>query len=117
MCRGTGRHRGVSAEGTVIAVRAMSNGPPEETLDPEDWPQLRSLAHRALDDALDYLQQARQRPVWQATPPEVAARFQAPWPRVPQGAGAAYQDYRQWVAPWQMGNTHPRFWGWFMGNG
>ena len=19
--------------------------------------------------------------------------------------------------PWQMGNTHPRFWGWYMGNG
>jgi len=95
----------------------MSSHPPEETLDPEDWPRLRALAHRALDDALDGLQQLRDRPVWQPTPADVAAQFQAPLPRTPQGADAAYQDYRQWVAPWQMGNTHPRFWGWFMGNG
>lgn len=90
---------------------------PQETLDPEDWTQLRSLAHRAIDDGLDYLQQARQRPVWQPTPAEVAAQFHAPLPRAPQGAERAYQDFREQVMPWQMGNTHPRFWGWFMGNG
>jgi glutamate/tyrosine decarboxylase-like PLP-dependent enzyme len=89
----------------------------EETLDPADWPQLRRLAHRALDDSLDYLQQVRSRPVWQPTPAEVAARFSAPLPRAPQGAEAAYQDFKDWVVPWQMGNTHPRFWSWFMGNG
>jgi glutamate/tyrosine decarboxylase-like PLP-dependent enzyme len=95
----------------------MSGELPQETLDPDDWPQQRALAHRALDDALDYLQQVRQRPVWQPAPAEVAAKFQAPLPRAPQGAEAAYRDYSAWIAPWQMGNTHPRFWGWFMGNG
>ena len=40
-----------------------------------------------------------------------------PLPHAPQGAAAAYQDFRDWVMPWQMGNTHPRFWGWYMGNG
>jgi len=95
----------------------MNTEPPEETLDPEDWPTMRALAHRAVDEALDHLEQARQRPVWQPTPASVAAEFRAPLPRAPQGADAAYEDYRRWVAPWQMGNTHPRFWGWFMGNG
>ena len=89
----------------------------QETLDPADWPQLRALAHRAVDDALDYLQQMRQRPVWQPTPAEVAAQFRAPLPRAPQGAERAYQDFREQVMPWQMGNTHARFWGWYMGNG
>ena len=95
----------------------MSDGLTQETLDPEDWSQLRQLVHRAVDDALEYLQQTRQRPVWQPTPGEVAARFSAPLPLLPQGAERAYRDFRDWVMPYQMGNTHPRFWGWYMGNG
>ncbi len=90
---------------------------PEETLDPEHWPQLRRLAHRAVDEALDYLQTTRQRPVWQPTPAAVAAQFRQRVPRLPQGAERAYQDFHEWIMPFQMGNTHPRFWGWFMGNG
>jgi aromatic-L-amino-acid/L-tryptophan decarboxylase len=95
----------------------MSERLTEETLDPENWPQLRQLAHRAVDDALDHLQQIRGRPVWQPTPAEIAAKFNAPLPQLPQGAERAYQEYRDWIMPWQMGNTHPRFWGWYMGNG
>lgn len=95
----------------------MSDGLTQETLDPENWSQLRELAHRAVDDALAHLQQIRQRPVWQPTPGDVAARFHAPLPQQPQGAEGAYRDFREWVMPYQMGNTHPRFWGWYMGNG
>jgi aromatic-L-amino-acid/L-tryptophan decarboxylase len=88
-----------------------------ESLDPADWVPLRALAHRAVDDAIDYLQSRRDVPVWQPTPAAIAAEFHAPLPRAPQGAAAAYEDYRRWIEPWQMGNTHPRFWGWFMGSG
>jgi aromatic-L-amino-acid/L-tryptophan decarboxylase len=88
-----------------------------ESLDPADWAPLRALAHRAVDDAFSYLQARRDAPVWQPTPPTVAAEFHALLPRAPQGAAAAYEDYRRWVEPWQMGNNHPRFWGWYMGNG
>jgi len=95
----------------------MNDTLPQETLDPEDWPKLRQLAHRAVDEALDYLQQVEQRPVWQPTPPAVAQRFHEPLPRQPQGAERAYEDFRELVMPWQMGNTHPRFWSWYMGNG
>ena len=95
----------------------MSEELTQETLDPEDWSQLRQLAHRAVDDALEHLRQIREKPVWQPTPDEVAARFHAPLPQLPQGAERAYQDFRDWVMPYQMGNTHPRFWGWYMGNG
>lgn len=95
----------------------MDESLPQETLDPADWPQLRLLAHRAVDDALDYLEQVEQRPVWRPTPGEVAARFREPLPRTGQGAERAYQDFRELVLPWQMGNTHPRFWSWYMGNG
>jgi aromatic-L-amino-acid/L-tryptophan decarboxylase len=88
-----------------------------ESLDPQHWEPMRELAHRAVDDAFDYLHTQRQRPVWRPTPPEIAAHFSAPLPRDPEGAAHAYQDFKDWVMPWQMGNTHPRFWGWYMGNG
>jgi glutamate/tyrosine decarboxylase-like PLP-dependent enzyme len=88
-----------------------------DSLDPDDWTAMRALAHRAVDDALDYLAGVRDRPVWQPTPEAVVAKFHAPLPREPQGAEQAYADFREWVMPYQMGNTHPRFWSWYMGGG
>jgi aromatic-L-amino-acid decarboxylase len=88
-----------------------------ESLDPQDWDALRRLAHRAVDDGFDYLQHVRDRPVWQPLPDEVVARFRGPAPREPQGAERAYAEFRESVLPYPMGNIHPRFWSWFMGNG
>jgi glutamate/tyrosine decarboxylase-like PLP-dependent enzyme len=78
---------------------------------------MRALAHRAVDDAIDYLVNVRERPVWQPTPDEVIAKLNVPLPREPQGAEQAYADFRELVMPYQMGNTHPRFWSWYMGGG
>jgi glutamate/tyrosine decarboxylase-like PLP-dependent enzyme len=95
----------------------MNEQPKELSLDPDDWGAMRALAHRAVDDALDYLATVRDRPVWQPTPEEIIAKLHAPLPREPQGAERAYADFREWVMPYQMGNTHPRFWSWYMGGG
>ena len=57
--------------------------PATESLDPSDWSSFRVQAHRMLDDALDYVQHIRERPVWQPIPSEVRARFREPIPRVP----------------------------------
>jgi len=89
----------------------------EETLDPEDWDELRALGHRMVDDLLDYLRTVRERPVWRPIPPELRARFRVPVPRAPEGAERAYQDFRDHVLPHPMGNIHPRFWGWVIGTG
>ena len=89
----------------------------EETLDPEDWSSLRAVGHRMLDDMIDMLQSVRERPVWQSPPPAVRARLRQPVPRRAQGLERAYQDFRQDVAPYPVGNIHPRFWGWVMGTG
>jgi glutamate/tyrosine decarboxylase-like PLP-dependent enzyme len=78
---------------------------------------MRSLAHRMVDDMLDYLQTVGERPVWEPVPEEVAATFREPAPTGPQGAAQAYQDFLEKVLPYPMGNIHPRFWGWYMGNG
>ena len=95
----------------------MDNIQPYETLDPENWDEMRALAHRMVDDAITYLQTVRERPVWQPIPEEVTARFNAPAPNSPGGAEAAYQEFSETIFPYPMGNIHPRFWGWYMGNG
>jgi len=88
-----------------------------ETLDPENWEEMRALAHRMVDDAITYLETVRERPVWQPVPDDVAARFDAQAPHEPAGAEAAYQEFLETILPYPMGTTHPRFWGWYMGAG
>src|SRR5258706_1503167 len=88
-----------------------------ETLDPENWEEMRALAHQMVDDAITYLQTVGERPVWQPVPDEVAAQFDVPAPSKPAGAPAVYQEFLKNVFPYPMGNIHPRFWGWYMGNG
>ena len=95
----------------------MNTRTPYETLDPDDWGAMRALAHRMVDDAITYLETVRERPVWQPVPDEVAARFDAPAPDKPAGADAVYQEFLESVFPYPMGNIHPRFWAWYMGNG
>ncbi len=95
----------------------MNDPTPPGSLDPLDWNAFRALAHRAVDDAIDDLATVRGRPVWQPLPDEVVARFRAPLPMSPQDPAAVYQEFRESVAPFGMGNTHPRFWAWYMGAG
>ena len=52
------------------ALRAM----PGETLDPQDWDEIRAQGHRMLDDMIDYIATIRERPVWRPIPDEVRAR-------------------------------------------
>jgi glutamate/tyrosine decarboxylase-like PLP-dependent enzyme len=95
----------------------MDNTQPYETLDPENWEEMRALAHRMVDDAITYLETARERPVWQPIPEEVSARFEEQAPHEPAGAEVAYQEFLETIFPYPMGTTHPRFWGWYMGAG
>jgi aromatic-L-amino-acid/L-tryptophan decarboxylase len=95
----------------------MDNLQQLETLDPENWDEMRALAHRMIDDAFHHLETVRERPVWQPIPDEVAKRFTMPAPLEPEGAGDTYQEFVDTILPYPMGNTHPRFWGWYMGNG
>jgi len=95
----------------------MHDERPPGCLDPEDWDDFRALAHRAVDEAIDHLASVRERPVWQPVPAAVIEEFRRPLPREPQPVEAAYEDFKRWVLPYPMGNTHPRFWGWYMGAG
>jgi aromatic-L-amino-acid decarboxylase len=89
----------------------------EETLDPQDWAALRALGHRALDDAMDSMESLRERPAWEHAPARVKAHFDGPPPAGPQPIEDIYREYVEYVQPYQLGNSHPRFWGWVLGSG
>jgi aromatic-L-amino-acid/L-tryptophan decarboxylase len=95
----------------------MANSQPYESLDPENWEDMRALAHRMIDDAMTYLETVRERPAWQPVPEKVALRFDEPAPHDPGSAEAAYQEFLETIFPYPMGTIHPRFWAWYMGNG
>lgn len=87
-------------------------------LDPADWEAFRTLAHRMVDDSLDYLRDIGQRPAWQPMPSEVRTRLLGePLPRAGVGDERVYAEFLELVRPYPNGNIHPRFWGWVMGTG
>jgi len=88
----------------------------EETLDPDDWTPVRALSHRMIDDAVGYLRDIRDRPVWQETPANVKAFFATTVPRSPAPLADIYREVAENVMPYPMGNVHPRFWAWYMGS-
>lgn len=106
-----------SPDAQISKVGHMNSMDTPESLDPQDWDEMRALAHRMVDDALTYIQTVRERPVWQPIPEEITSRFHEPAPRDPAGAEAVYEEFLQTIQPYQLGNTHPRFWGWYMGAG
>jgi aromatic-L-amino-acid/L-tryptophan decarboxylase len=92
----------------------------EETLDPAnaaEWSAFRELAHRMVDEMVDYLSGLAEQPAWRPMPDEVRVAFKEPLPLKGAGHEAAYRDFRERVLPYPVGNLHPRFWGWVQGNG
>jgi glutamate/tyrosine decarboxylase-like PLP-dependent enzyme len=71
-----------------------------------------------IDEIMSYLQEARERPVFQQIPEEISIRLKEPLPVEPQGAEKACDDFLNNVLRvYQTMNVHPRFWGWVVGTG
>jgi aromatic-L-amino-acid/L-tryptophan decarboxylase len=94
-------------------VRSLS----EETLDPQDWDAMRGLGREMVEDMLTWLEGVGRRDVWQPVPAEVKEHFRQPPPMQPADPREVYEEFCQYVLPYAMGNVHPRFWSWVMGNG
>ena len=88
----------------------------EETLDPGDWSEALALSHRIVDDAVSFLRDVRDRPVWRDMPAEVRTFFSTPMPRAPEPMSEVYREVAENLMPYPMGNIHPRFWSWYMGS-
>lgn len=89
----------------------------EQSLDPQDWAKLRELGHRMIDDMFSYLESVGERPVWRPIPDAVRKTFAEPVPLTPEGARSVYDQFRNNILPYPMGNIHPRFWSWVSGTG
>ena len=53
---------------TSAAAPASLQSESSETLDPQNWDEIRAQGHRMLDDMFDYAANIRERPVWSADP-------------------------------------------------
>jgi len=102
-------------------TRVLREAPPaaasSETLDPQNWDEIRAQGHRMLDDMIDYAANIRERPVWQPIPDQVRARFRAELPRKPCDLGEVYREFSDFIVPYATGNVHPGFMGWVHGGG
>ncbi len=86
-----------------------------ETLDPEDWGEFARIAHAAIDRAIARTASLRDRPVWQPMPDRVREGFRQPLPQQPLPLQAVVAAAWDGILEYPMGNTHPRFWMWYMG--
>jgi aromatic-L-amino-acid decarboxylase len=89
----------------------------ESSLDPQSWDKLRVTGHRMLDDMFNYLSGVRQRAVWQPLPDDVKNALDIPVPSEATATEKVYEEFLQNVLPYNLGNIHPRFWGWVCGTG
>jgi glutamate/tyrosine decarboxylase-like PLP-dependent enzyme len=92
------------------------SAPKNESLDP-DWAPFRVQAHQMLDDALDYIEHIRERPVWQPIPEDARTAFQAAVPTAPSDLADVHASFLRDIQPYATGNTHPGFMGWVHGGG
>jgi len=88
-----------------------------ESLDPQNPGSFRQLAHKSLDDAIDYMLGIRDRPVWRGVPDSVKLALREATPDEGQDPEQVYEDFRKWVVPYVYANAHPRAWGWVIGAG
>lgn len=86
-------------------------------LDPADWERFRQSAHAALDDAIDFLRDVRERPVWNPVPEQVKQHLREAMPQDPTPFEDVYREFRETILPYATGNIHPRWWGWVHGTG
>jgi aromatic-L-amino-acid decarboxylase len=88
------------------------------SLDPADWSSTRSVTHKLLDSLLNFIETVRDRPVWVPIPTDVRVTLESEsLPENGQSLSDVCQHVLNYVLPYSLGNTHPRFWGWVMGEG
>lgn len=89
----------------------------EETLDPRNWQAYRTLAHKMVDDMVNFIEALPSQPVWKKPPQSVKAYMQQDFPEEGTSLEEVYQDFLTHILPYSKGNIHPRFFSWVEGNG
>lgn len=89
----------------------------EQSLDPQKWDEMKTLAHQMVDDMFAYLQNIRNEPVWRKPTQESKANLDKPLPQKGEDITQIYQSFKENILPFNKGNVHPRFWSWVQGTG
>jgi len=88
------------------------------SLDPSDWSSARNVSHQILETSIQSIQSIRDRVVWQPIPNEIRSAIEnESIPMQSHSLSDVCNDALNQVFPYTRGNTHPRFWGWVMGEG
>ena len=77
---GTGGTGAASRSRTLVGTAGETWA---DSLDPEDWTELRALGHRMVDDMFDHLQTLRDGPVWRPMPEAARQELRGRLPRQP----------------------------------
>ncbi len=70
-----------------------------------------------LDDMFDFIENIRQRPVWQPIPQDTRDAFGESLPVQGISLEQAHARFMAQILPYGVGNAHPRFMGWVQGGG
>lgn len=89
----------------------------ETTLDPENWDEVSSAFHLAVDHCISSIQNVRNRPLWQPVPDDVKHRLQESIPTEAHSLRELCAFFNESILPYSNGNVHPRFFGWVHGSG
>uniref|UniRef100_UPI0040475F98 pyridoxal phosphate-dependent decarboxylase family protein n=1 Tax=Algoriphagus sp. TaxID=1872435 RepID=UPI0040475F98 len=90
---------------------------PDQNLDPKDWESMRQLGHQMVDDLIDYWKGIREEKTWKPIPEEVKTFLDSPLPEQGKDAQEVYEEFKQYIFPYNKGNVHPRFFAWIQGTG
>ncbi len=89
----------------------------EQTLDPQNWDEMKNLAHQMVDDMFAYLQNIHNEPVWRKPTPSSKESLDKPLPQKGEDISQIYEEFKKNILPFNKGNVHPRFWSWVQGTG
>lgn len=88
-----------------------------QTLDPENWDEIRALGHQIIDDLVDYWKGIREEPIWKPIPEEVKSTFKDSLPENGKNPMEVYSEFKTNIFSYNKGNVHPRFFAWIQGTG
>jgi len=90
---------------------------PDQNLDPKDWESMRQLGYQMVDDLIDYWKGIREEKTWKPIPDEVKTFLDSPLPEQGKDPHEVYEEFKQYIFPYNKGNVHPRFFAWIQGTG